>query len=181
MKLYQVPLEFELLEQELIETEGELTPELEARFDAFMRGGKEKIEAAAMVVRRIETEADACDAQAKAILNGEVARLVTRKLAHEKNASRLKSMVLRAVDHAFSGKVKTPLFTIWGQTSAPSVSIDLAPGVTLEELEKESPFFVRKRLELDKNAVKAAEKSGAELPNSIIVSEVPGTRYLRIK
>lgn len=173
MKLYDIPMEFAELEQALIESEGELTPDLEQRFDDFLRGGKDKIEAASMVIRTLEREADACKTEA--------ARLSERKTSHEKNAERLKKMVLIAVDSAFDGKVKTSLFTVWGQTSAARQSVDLMPGSDLEELKKRAPEFVRTSYELDKKAIEEAHKSGKALPEDIIISDVPGTRYLRIK
>jgi hypothetical protein len=173
MKLYDIPMEFAELEQALVESEGELSPELEKRFDEFMRGGKDKIEAAAMVIRTLEGEANACKTEA--------IRLSDRQASHQKNAAQLKNMVLIALDAAFDGKVKTSLFTIWGQTSAPGQSIDLAPGSTIEDLHKRAPEYVRTRYELDKDAIKQASKEGKALPEDLIVSDVPGTRFLRIR
>ncbi len=173
MKLYDIPMEFAELEQSLLESEGELSAELELRFDNFLRGGKDKIEAAAMVVRTLESEADACKAEA--------ARLSQRRTSLDNNADRLKKMVLIALDSAFSGKIKTTLFTIWGQTSAARVSIDLVPGASLEELRTRAPEYVRTKYELDKDAIGAAHNDGKVLPEDLIVSDVPGTRFLRIK
>jgi hypothetical protein len=170
MKLYDIPVEFSELEASLLESDGELTPELEKRFDEFLRGSKEKLEAGAMVVRGLEIEADACRQEAN--------RLLTRAASLEGNASRLKLLILRALDLAFGGKVKTALFTIWGQTSAPTKSIDLCPGVDLAALPER---FVRVKRELSKDAIKAALAVGETLPSEIIVSELPGTRFLRIK
>lgn len=106
MKLCDVPIEFAELERALVESAGELSPELEQRFDTFLRAGKDKIEAAAMVVRGFEMEAEACQQEAK--------RLGQRSALLEKNAARLKRLILCALDSAFAGKVKTPLFTILG-------------------------------------------------------------------
>jgi hypothetical protein len=173
MKLYDIPMEFAQLEEALIEGQGELTPELEARFDEFLRAGKDKLEAGAMVVRSLEMEAEAC--------NQEADRLQTRAESATKNAERLKALVLRAVDLAFSGKVKTDLFTIWGQTSAPVVKFDLDPETTLEDLEKHFPTLVRVKRELNASALKDMHKAGEEIPEGLIVTTLPGTRFLRIK
>lgn len=173
MKLYEIPMEFAELEQALVESEGELSAELEKRFDDFMCGGKDKIEAGAMVIRTLEREAEACKTEAT--------RLKDRMASHEKNADRLKRLVLTALDSAFDGKVKTPLFTIWGQTSAATQSIDVAPGETLEELSARVPEFVRMKYELDRDAIKTSYKQGKPMPEGIIVSDVPGTRFLRIR
>lgn len=170
MKLYDIPIEFAELESVLTESDGELTPELEKRFDDFLRAGKDKLEAGAMVARGFEMEADACRAEAK--------RLTERALSLDKNCSRLKKLILFALDSAFAGKVKTALFTIWGQTSAATKSIDLAPGADLAALPE---ALVRVRRELAKDAIKDAIGKGEALPDEIIVTELPGTRFLRIK
>lgn len=170
MKLYDIPIEFAELESVLTESDGELTPEMEKRFDDFLRAGKDKLEAGAMVVRGFEIEADACMAEAK--------RLAERAGALERNSGRLKKLILFALDSAFSGKVKTPLFTIWGQTSAPTWSIDLTPGADLATFPEQ---FVRVKRELAKDAIKGALSKGEAIPDDIIVTELPGTRFLRIK
>lgn len=170
MKLYDIPMEFAELENALLEAEGELTPELEKKFDDFLRSGKDKMEAGAMVVRGLALEAESCKAESK--------RLIERANSLETNGDRLKKLLLRALDTAFSGKIKTALFTIWGQTSAPVRSFDLAPGVELEQLPVQ---FLRIKTELAKDAVKDALAKGEAIPDDIIVTEMPGTRFLRIK
>ncbi len=170
MKLYEIPTEFAVLETALIERDGELTPELEKQLDDFLRAGKDKLEGGAMVMRGLEMEAEACRAEAK--------RLTERAASIEGNVTRLKKLILYALDGAFGGKVKTALFTIWGQTSAVTRTLDLAPGTDLAEL----PLaFVRVTRELAKDAVKEALKKGEPIPAEIIVSEIPGTRFLRVK
>ena len=170
MKLYDLPAEFSELELALTESAGELSPELEQRFDAFLRAGKDKIEAGAMVVRGFEIEAEACKLESK--------RLVERSGALEKNAARLKKLILFALDGAFAGKVKTTLFTVWAQTSTPCISFDLMPGTDLATL-PESCVRVTRALATD--AIKQMVKTGETLPDEIIVTEMPGTRYLRIR
>lgn len=170
MKLYEIPAEFGLLEQALIENEGELTPELEKTLDEFLRSGKDKIEGGAMVMRGLEIEAEACRTEAK--------RLSERATSLDNNAGRLKKLVLYALDGAFGGKIKTALFTIWGQTSAPTVNLDLEPGTELNCLPEQ---FVRVKYELAKDVVKDALKKGEKIPEEIIVTEMPGTRFLRVK
>jgi hypothetical protein len=170
MKLYDIPTEFAIIETALIENTGELTPELEKQLDDFFRTGKDKIEAGAMVLRGLEMEAKSCKEEAK--------RLSERAAALENNADRLKKMVLYALDGAFGGKVKTSLFTIWGQTSASVTNLDVAPGLDLKELPE---AYVRVSYTLAKDAVKDAIKRGESIPEEIIVSEVPGTRFLRVK
>jgi Siphovirus Gp157 len=173
MKLYEIPMEMAELEMALLDSEGELTHELEKRFDDFLKGGKEKIEAAAMVVRSLEADEEACVKEAK--------RLSERSKSVANNIDRLKHLMLIAVDAGFGGKVKSSLFTIWGQTSAAQVYIETSPTLDLELLSNESPEYVRTKMELDLSAIKEAHKQGKTLPTVITVKEVPGKRSLRIK
>jgi hypothetical protein len=93
----------------------------------------------------------------------------------------LESRILGAVDAAFDGKVKTNLFTVWGQTSAETVGFDIAPDADLASIQKAYPEVVRTKYELDKKTLKAMREQGDALPNAVTVIENPGTRYLRIK
>lgn len=170
MRLYEIPTEFAMLEQVLIDNDGELTPELEKSIDEVLRAGKDKIEGAAMVMRGLELEAEVCKSESR--------RLIERATSLQNNADRLKKLILYALDGAFGGKVKTALLTVWGQTSAPSTSLDLEPGTVLESLPER---FVRVKRELARDELKEALKRGEEIPGEIIVTELPGTRFLRVK
>lgn len=170
MTLYQVTTEGLELNDLLAQMDGELTPELEARFDAFLRTGKDKLNAAACVVRQMETDAEAC--------KNEGNRLYERAAMFSREAEALKARMLAAVDAAFDGKVKTPLFTIWGQTSAPTISFEVAPDADLGKID---PDLVRTKLELNKQRCMELHKGGDALPREIAVMERPGSRYLRIK
>lgn len=172
MSLYDVAFEGMQLEDALIANEGELTPELEERLAALMKEGPERVEAAAMVVRNLKAFEDQCRAEAK--------RLVDRAKAFEANAERVKARILAAVDGAFSGKVKTARFTVWGQNAADHESFDVAEEFNLEMLQAEFPELVRTKLELDKTACKDLWDNGVELPESVVRTFNPGKRYLRI-
>jgi hypothetical protein len=174
MRLYDIPIEAMDIEQELSENFGELTPELEQRISEFVGQGKEKIEAACVVVKSLEDDAGICQSEAE--------RLMKRAKGLQAAADRLKGLLLDAVDRGFSGKLKTPKFTIWGQTSSPTVHFDLKAEADLYLLSTQEPWCVRMREpELDKIALKEAVKQGKALPYCITATENPGTRYLRIK
>lgn len=174
MKLYEIPLEAMEIETFLAENYGELTPELEQRISGFVAEGKDKLEAACVVVKSLEGDAEVCKSEAK--------RLMERASGLEKGADRLKGLMLYAVDHGFGGKIKTAKFTVWGQTSAATTAFQLKPGTDIFSLAAAAPEFVRARdPEIDKLAIKDAHKSGKPMPECIDVQENPGTRYLRIK
>lgn len=152
---------------------GELTPELEERLDQLMLEGPARIEAAAMVVRSLESNAAACEAEAQ--------RLRDRAKAFDAQADRLKLRMTKCLDAGFSGKVKTPLFTIWTQKSADRTVADLVPGVTAEMLHSERPDLVRVKMELDREKAVAEYKAGKPLPDLVLFEEREGSRYVRIR
>jgi hypothetical protein len=171
MKLYELPMEYAVLDSALVENAGELTPELEKRLDDFLRSGKDKIEAGVMVMRGLEMEVKACKEEAK--------RLTERAASIENNAERLKALILYALDGAFGGKVRTGLFTIWGQTSAAQIAVEVAPSVDLARLPE---AYVRVHRELAKDAIKEAVKRGEDVSGwGITATDVPGTRFLRVR
>lgn len=169
MSLYDIGMEALQIEDLLTESEGELTPELENRWNQLLTAGKDKIESAAKVVRSLEANAQACKDEAK--------RLAERAAGISANADRLKERIKIAVDLAFSGKVKTPLFSVWCQTSANTLQFDLTPDTDIAEFAAKYPQFTRVNIELNKLQLKDAD----ELPECIAVTEREGTRFLRIK
>lgn len=171
--LYEVGIEGAEIEALLIEGDGELSPELEIRLDAFLASGKDKLDGAAIVVGRLESSAAYCEIQAK--------RFKERAASFDNNAKALKNRILFAVDVAFAGKVKTDSFTIWGQNSAATVAFDVAPDADLAKLAETNPGIIRTTLSLDKQVLKMKHDAGEELPSAVTVMENPGTRYLRIK
>jgi hypothetical protein len=174
MKLYDIPLEANAIEEQLFENIGELTPELEQRIKDFLAQGKDKIESAAVVIGSLEEDATICQAEAK--------RLIERAAQLNQSADRLRGMVLCAVDLGFGGKVKTPKFTIWGQTSASVTQFELKSGVDIYQLMAAHPDLVRaSEPELNKSALKETVKVGGAVPDEIAVVTLEGRRFLRIK
>jgi hypothetical protein len=180
MKLYDIPLEFALIEHTLdyllTVNEGEVTPEVEAaeqKLADFLRDGSAKIEAAACVIKNIEADAQACKDEAQ--------RLSSRSASLANNASRLKSLVGVAVDSAFDGKVKTPKFTIYMQDNPQGYSVETAPDCDLLKLADMFPQFVKVEASPKKKEITDAVKAGAELPYGLIISKNPQSRSLRIR
>lgn len=169
MNLYNLTVEGAEINRILTENEGELTPELEARLDAILGEGKDKVEAAAMVVRSLEASRDACAAEAD--------RLAKRAYSFDKNIDSLKTRILYAVDAAFDGKVKTDKFTIWGQSSADTVGFEVAADADLSQM----PEVTRITYALDKIKLKGMVQANDPIPAAVTVTHLPGKRSLRIK
>jgi hypothetical protein len=174
MKLYEIPLEANAIEEQLFDQVGELTPDLELRIKDFLSQGKDKIESAAVVVGSLEEDASICQAEAK--------RLIERAARLNAAGDRLRGMMLCAVDLGFGGKVKTAKFTIWGQTSGAVTQFNLKSGVDIYQLMASHPELVKAQdPELNKTALKETLKAGTPLPEEIAVTNLQGTRFLRIK
>ena len=161
---------FDMLEDSL----GELNTELEERLDWLMLQGPERLEAAAMVVRTLEGNAAACEAEAD--------RLRQRAKTFDAQVDSLKKRMTACLDTAFNGKVKTPLFNLYTQKSADRIVADLIPGVTPEMLHAERPDLVRVKMELNREVVVAAWKAGDRtMPELIVFEEKIGGRSVRIR
>lgn len=163
MKLYEISLEFQHLTDLLVEAAGELTPEIEEAIAAIQEQGEAKIEAAAMVVKNLQADAESAKAEA--------ARLAARATAFENGADRLRSLILPALE-ALGGKVKTARFTVF-TTSRENVAFALKPGHEAFELPEK---FIRVRdPELNKTALKDALKAGEELPDILAIDKSTST------
>lgn len=170
--LYDVALEGAEINDILAANDGELTPELEERFDALLRLGPNKIDAACMIALELSATAEACRSEAK--------RLTDRATSFDRNEATLKSRILGAVDAAFGGKLKTQMFTVWGQNAADTFTVDIAADVDLKKLHEADPELVKVGYSLDKAKCRQLIKDGSTI-NGVTVTENPGTRYLRIK
>lgn len=145
-RLYDIPKEIEIFEDRLINGGGELTPELEAEWSAFVAQGKDKLEAAAFVINSIESDVETCKAEVK--------RLQSRAQSSTRNVDRLRDLTLYALK-ALGGKVKTSLVTLWVGRSGKTLKAEVKPGTDLAELSKTHPNLVRVKYEPNLEAVKA--------------------------
>jgi hypothetical protein len=171
--LYDLSKEGIEISELLTDSLGELTEEIEQRLDVLMLQGPDTLEAAAMVVKQLEAGATACEDESK--------RLRERAKAFQENAEKLKQRMTVALDLAFSGKIRTSLFSVWTQKSADRTIADLVPGVTAEMLHKERPDLVRVKMELDREKCVADFKAHQRLPEYVLFQEKKGERYVRIR
>lgn len=125
MTLYEVTLEAKLIEEALIASDGELTPELEERFDNLLRQGPARIEAAVSIVKELIATADGAAAEVK--------RMQARKQSFLRNADTLKARVVIALDEAFGGKVKTGRYTVWTQAPKECTKVEFLAAPDLIE------------------------------------------------
>lgn len=170
MNLYELSVEGLEISNILIAQQGELDPSTEARLDALLAAGPHCIEAAAQVVKSLEADTVACAQEAD--------RLEKRAESFSKQAERLKERMVFALDAAFNGKVKTPLFSVWCQNAPATVAFDLDLDTTIDSV-PENFLYVRKAL--NKTALLECFKRGEKLPDGVVALENPGKRYCRVR
>lgn len=146
MKLYDIPKEIEIFEDRLINGGGELTPEMESEWATFVAQGRDKLEAAAFVINRIEGDIEICEAEVK--------RLKDRADSSTRNVDRLRDLTLYALK-GLGGKVKTSLVSLWVGCSGKKLKTELKPGTDLAELNRTHPHLVRVNYEPRLDAAKA--------------------------
>lgn len=211
MGLYDVTLESQLIEDALVASGGELTPEIEARFDELLKQGPRAIDGACAILRELS-------ASVKSTYDEE-RRLYDRKKAFERNLETLKERVRIAVDSPmFNGRVKTPRFTVWTQKAADRLEVEFqAADSSLENLwnvrpelvertvtyklkaevvadlwEEERPareahdVIVQQRLEAEaagrpEDAPPPPEPLESKIPGVIRVADVAGRRFLQVR
>lgn len=171
-RLYDIPKEIEQFEQQLIENGGELTPELEAQWSAFIAGSREKLEAAAFVLNRLWGDAETC--------RKEVLRLESRAASTEQNHTRLSGLTLYALK-ALGGKVKTSLISMWTGRTGKQIQVEVKEGTDLAALQITHPALVRVSYQVNFSAVKELVKAGGEVPECFIIRHQDATEYLVIK
>ena len=157
----------------LYEAEGELTPELEASLDDILSSGKDALDSAAYVLRRMDADEESLKAEAK--------RYTERAKSISTQRENLRGRMGFVIDTTFSGKLKTEKTTLWMQSSPDTLQVELSPDVSLLEISADNSEFVKTTLSLDSTAVKNRYLAGDAMPNGITVTPLPGKRSLRMR
>ena len=150
IRLHNIPTEIDSFESRLIHNDGELTPEMEQEWADLIHGSKERLEAAAFVICRLDDDAEDC--------REEVKRLEARARSFESNRERLAARTLYALK-AMGGKIQTAIVTLCVGRSAKQLAVEVKEGTDLKEIEKTNPDFVRVKYEPNIKAIKEAYAS----------------------
>lgn len=170
LKLYEATDAIDIVREWLVESEGELTPEIEALLNDAHDDFDAKVERVALLAEEKGANADAAEATAKAI--EEVAMRHRLRARVERNGvATLKEYLKREMTAADRLKVERPLARVRVQkNSAPAVKSTLDEHAIEQLFTKASPFAVRTvTFSLDSKAVVAAAKREETLPNGIVV------------
>ncbi len=165
MALYEISNARDILDGWLAESEGEVTPELEALLAEIDAKADEKIERVALYIRERQSHA--------AAVKEEVIRLTTMVKREERAADSLKAYLHRQMDALGKDRVNGVLCTVALQNNPPSVKGDLDEGA-LRQLEVSEPAFVRhvpESFALDRKAVLDAHKAGKPIPDGLTVEQ----------
>lgn len=139
MNLLAIAEDPDIDEQAFMDTLEGIEGELEDKADNY-----------AKVIRSLEADAAACDAEAK--------RLRAKKQTIENNVKRMKSALQYAMQTTGKVKFKTPLFSFGIRKNPASVVID---AVNVRDFPEE--FIIESEPVLDKKALKDALKAGEDL------------------
>lgn len=172
LKGYELAGEWAALDELLLETGGELTPEIEELLEQLEGTTTDKLEKLGLVAQRYATEAKA--------IALELERLQARKRTWDSSAAKLKLRAGRYLDEIGKASVKGVLCSVGWQDSAESIDGELDEHA-LRELCVIAPEIVRiipERLELDKRGALEWTKAGNALPDGLTITR---GRHVRIR
>lgn len=163
LTLYDIPARYRELEEQIIEADGELTPEVEAELDSLQDAFERKAEYIALLSREARAEAKA--------VKEEEDRLKARRTAAENRESRLKDYLQACLTRAGVDRVE-------GDRIKARIQDNSRPSIRWMGEEDAIPEpFKRVRVDLDGSAAYETWKDGEPLPEGFVVET---GRHLRI-
>lgn len=153
--IYQIEQSYNQLAEELIDNEGELTPELETALAITEEQLQNKSVAYSFVIKQMDADIDTIDAEIK--------RLQAAKKQREKASEYLKERIKHAMELFSITEIKTPLVKI---NFRKSESVEVENVNWLDEKYK----TVKVVETADKRAIKEALENGAEIMGCRIVT-----------
>lgn len=163
--LYEISAMRDVLDRWLDESEGEVTPELEALMAELDAKADEKIERVALYIRERLARA--------AAVKEEVQRIQAIQKREEKAADSLKAYLHREMDRLGKDKVNGLLCTVALQKNPPSVKGDLSQE-QMQALHTAGLAFVKfipASYALDRRAALDGWKADGELPDGLTVEQ----------
>ena len=153
MNIYQIQNEFQLIISEIINNEGEITPELETALQINQSQLQSKAVDYSYVIKSLDSDCDAID--------NEIKRLQQLKKVRTNLAERLKNTISDAMNLYEVEKIETPLIKLSFRNSE---SIEIT-----NESQLDACFIVTKTVTSpDKKAIKDAIKSGVLVEGATI-------------
>lgn len=165
MKLYQLADEYRRVSDEIEDSDGELSPTLEADLDAIEGPFESKIQACCALVKEFEGN--------EAAAKKESDRLKKRAAVFGNAARRVQQYAQDGMERAGVTKISRVNFTAWIQNSTISAKWTGDPDAV-------PPEFMRWKTSIEFDAASAIEshKAGEKLPEGIVIAQ---GKHLRIK
>ena len=164
LKLYEIADELRDIEDALIEAEGELTPEIEARMEAAEMAFEDKVRRICEIRQNMLRTAEAYQA--------EIDRLSVRVRGLGKSADSLKGYLFEQMERAGKQKIEVPPFRLAIQPNGrPSIRWTLNPEAAPER-------FRRVDVRIDGDAAYREWRETGELPEGFLVDI---GRHLRVR
>lgn len=160
--IYQIQNEYQLLINQIIESDGEVTPGLELALTINKDQLQSKSESYAYIIKQMDAECD--------IIDLEIKRLQQCKKVRENTIDRLKSTLTTAMNVFEVPEIKTPLIKINFRKSESVIVMDV------NDLPKEYKI-VKVTEQADKVKIKEALKAG----ESILGCELVVNQNIQIK
>jgi hypothetical protein len=145
LNIYQIEKEYLELANQLIESGGECTPELELQLTINQEQLEQKARGYGFVVKQMESDVS--------IIDAEIERLKGLKKSREKTIERLETTVSNAMQLYQINKLETPTLKISFRKSE-SVEIDNEAEIPAQFLKEKTTYTI------DKTAIKEAIKKG---------------------
>jgi len=154
MNLFKIEQQYIDLTEQLIESEGELTPELEQALNITLTEFETKSIAYGHVIRKLDAECD--------IIDSEIKRLQSIKRSRESASERLKTRIKQAMELFDMPKIETPLIKL---------SFRKSESVEVEDINSLPAMY--KTIKIvetpDKKLIKDSLKLGKEIPGCKLV------------
>lgn len=166
MTLYTIDKRIGAILDRTAETDGELTPEIEAELTAVEVEWVEKVDAILTYARQKDLNA--------ASLKSEEERLYALRKSEESESKRLKRYVADSLISRDEREVQTAHFKAYLQNNPPSVVV----GETVTVFDLPEQFRRVREPEIDKKALLEAHKAGQTLPAGVTVEQ---GQSLRVK
>jgi hypothetical protein len=151
--LYQIEQEYMILADEIINNEGELTPELENRLMINQDQLEAKGKGYGYIIKDIESEIDAIDVELK--------RLTALKKQRTNTVDKLKTSLSQAMQLFDISELKTPTLKI---------NFRKSESVEVESVNLLDPVYVvtKEIKTADKESIKLAIKNGLEVTGAVL-------------
>jgi len=121
MTLHELTNEWKLIQESIEAADGELTPEIEARMDAFAQAFPVKVDGYCRLIKNLELQAATIAEQAKPF-KLEAKRIEARSKSREAAAERLRFRLKEAMQLQGESKIVTDLFTVSVYDIAPAIT-----------------------------------------------------------